>query len=653
MRYKKIILNNHRVFFGTQTLSIPDGQGVVVLHGKNGKGKTSFLNAIRWAWTDVCKARGGRRVTGRRLLNSQAVAEAAELRPVEGSVTLIFEDDAHEWELKRSITLTGESLHGDVTLLRDGVALSASDASQRLSEFMPGPIEQFFLFDGELLDQYEALVDDESVVGSPLRDAIEQVLGVPLVINAAKDVRALAEEAGKAIAAAAKRERSTQQLGIALEQAQDVAKQHRENRESEDERISKLETDLREVEEELAEQTNKLTLLGKRDAAREQRDALRASRDEARAELAASLGVSWRALLVDPLKVAVFKLEESLETDRVALAEQTVAIQLLAKQSELGPDVCPACASRLDAEHAAHLSEMLRNADPQEFDALTRGVQARAERLRTLRGIVDEGARSTLKVLEASSRRLDLELEDSKDDLEQLEDQLKDVPTGSLQTLVKNRTEIALRLEQARKLRAEADDAYRTTSGAVDSLRKQIAAQRPRTSDPATEQREKLTKDLADLFDKAIIAYRERLKVDVQDAATRLFTKMRTETDFVKLLINDQYGLRILNRSGEIVEDRSAGYEHLVALSLIGALQQCSPITGPVVMDTPFGRLDPDHVLGVLGQLNTLADQVFVLVHAGELNSETARTHLRNRLLAEFDLERVSSTNTQIKELRA
>jgi DNA sulfur modification protein DndD len=100
------------------------------------------------------------------------------------------------------------------------------------------------------------------------------------------------------------------------------------------------------------------------------------------------------------------------------------------------------------------------------------------------------------------------------------------------------------------------------------------------------------------------------------------------------------------------VDDRSAGYEHLVALSLIGALQECSPITGPVVMDSPFGRLDPEHVEAVVGQLNVLADQVFLLVHEGEIDRGTARQQLRGRLLAEYELTRVGAYNTTIRELR-
>jgi DNA sulfur modification protein DndD len=172
-------------------------------------------------------------------------------------------------------------------------------------------------------------------------------------------------------------------------------------------------------------------------------------------------------------------------------------------------------------------------------------------------------------------------------------------------------------------------------------------------ADPMTVRRERLLSSLAGLFEQAVVAYRDKLKEDVQETASKLFRSMRTETDFFKLVINDHYGLRILDNHGNAVEDRSAGYEHLVALSLIGALQECSPISAPVVMDSPFGRLDPDHVNAVVAQLNLLATQVLLLVHEGELDRPTAHRELRGRLLAEFELERVSAYNTIIREVRA
>ncbi len=240
---------------------------------------------------------------------------------------------------------------------------------------------------------------------------------------------------------------------------------------------------------------------------------------------------------------------------------------------------------------------------------------------------------------------------DAEDELEQLEDQLRDTGTEKLTELVEKRAQLTVRLGKANETYQQESANHTDMNGRVDRLRKQIELTGGGDADPAVQARESLTRALATLFEQAVVLYRERLRESVQETASKIFRNMRAESDFRKLVINDQYGLRILDTEGRVVEDRSAGYEHLVALSLLGALQECSPISGPIVMDSPFGRLDPDHVRGVVGQLNVLSDQVFLLVHEGEIDRSDARQQLRSRLLVEYELERVSAYETQIKEL--
>ena len=114
---------------------------------------------------------------------------------------------------------------------------------------------------------------------------------------------------------------------------------------------------------------------------------------------------------------------------------------------------------------------------------------------------------------------------------------------------------------KAQKILAEEKrTAIKTLSAKIDKVR-----------GPGVDDRvarlEELAASLGELFSSAIVSYRDTLKDQVAQASTELFRSMRTETDFQRLSINDQFGLRILDSSGSVVEGRSAGYEHLVALS--------------------------------------------------------------------------------------
>ena len=82
----------------------------------------------------------------------------------------------------------------------------------------------------------------------------------------------------------------------------------------------------------------------------------------------------------------------------------------------------------------------------------------------------------------------------------------------------------------------------------------------------------------------------------------------------------------------------------------MGALQANAPLRGPIVMDTPFGRLDPKHTANVVTALPTMAEQVIIFVQEGEIDRATVRNLLRGRLLQEYQLEKQTARRTLVKE---
>ena len=151
------------------------------------------------------------------------------------------------------------------------------------------------------------------------------------------------------------------------------------------------------------------------------------------------------------------------------------------------------------------------------------------------------------------------------------------------------------------------------------------------------------------IFEESKIRYREKLKQNVEKDATALFVNLTGDKDYVGLRINDNYGLEIIHRSGRTVPGRSSGYEHVVALSLIGALHKNAPLRGPIIMDSPFGRLDPTHKANIVRTLPDMAEQAMLLAYIGEIDDQVARKELGNHLIHEFKLERISSMHTEIR----
>ena len=59
---------------------------------------------------------------------------------------------------------------------------------------MPSEVSRFFLFDGELLQEYEELLAEDTNTGATIKESIEQILGVPVLTNGATDTASVLAE---------------------------------------------------------------------------------------------------------------------------------------------------------------------------------------------------------------------------------------------------------------------------------------------------------------------------------------------------------------------------------------------------------------------------------------------------------------------------
>ena len=169
----------------------------------------------------------------------------------------------------------------------------------------------------------------------------------------------------------------------------------------------------------------------------------------------------------------------------------------------------------------------------------------------------------------------------------------------------------------------------------------------------AFQRRERVLARARTVFEDAVDRYKAALRNRVQNSATQLFLKMTTEKeDYTSLAINDHYGLTILHKDGRAEDSRSAGAEQVVALALMGALQANAPLRGPIVMDTPFGRLDRQHTCNVVTALPSMAAQVVLFVQEGEIDRATVRELLGRHLLREYQLDKETARRTLVMEAR-
>ena len=154
--------------------------------------------------------------------------------------------------------------------------------------------------------------------------------------------------------------------------------------------------------------------------------------------------------------------------------------------------------------------------------------------------------------------------------------------------------------------------------------------------------------DLVDVFSQAIDILRSKLKNAIQVEASRVFKNLTTENQYKGLKINERYGLTIIDKDGQPVSIRSAGAEQIVAYSFICALNNTANKPAPVVIDTPFGRLDLKHRKNIITHIPEIAEQIIILVHEGEINRDTDLEPIGDRIGSIYDITRISSSQSQL-----
>ncbi|MBX3031311.1 MAG: AAA family ATPase [Chloroflexi bacterium] len=641
LRIKSLVVTDFGPFKGEQRLDFRPEDGVTIISGQNGRGKSLLLNAIRYA------------LFGRVLGRTGSPRDLADVTNWEQSAL----DSATPFKVVVDLDVDGVPYHvtrihhpaedrSEMLLARDGSLLALETAERALEQILPEQIARFFLFDGELLRQYEELAADPSK-GDELKAAIERILGLPALTNARTDLSTLLGQTNTQLAAAARTRDQTRDLGEHIAMAQDRLDRAQESVGVLSSQLEKLERELAAAESDMERTERQRATIAKRSHLKERRSRDQAALGEARASRASVLTEAWRAMLFPSVTalVGTLNLELGALNERRRAIASAIALREQ-RQQAIDDGRCPTCGHHLSRDEVSRFS-----AGPDERGADTTEIDERAARLTAQRDrlsrLAEPSIAGRIEAAEDAVDRIVVAIADIDAEMSTLNDQLDpDANLGSRELEIRwanlNRS-----IDNTRARRDDARAEIDEQETAIRQLRDKLA----RLGVPETDRFERkatLFAALGDLFRESVDVYRERLKSDVEREASMIFARLSSESEYKRLQINDGYGLQIVHEDGTIITERSAGYEHLVALSLLGALQRSAPLQGPVIMDSPFGRLDPEHTAKVIAALPALSPQVILLAYENEFDRDQAARALGSRLLSEKELVRVSSRHTII-----
>lgn len=634
-------------------LKLPES-GVTVIYGNNGRGKTTLMKAFRLALLGTPFS--GQSTTSNEHIDRPWVLEHCnrDLKAAEKygfEIRLAVRYDNAEWEIARRASPRGAVMPPlidadfelDESLRRADYVPGPAERKDLLRAMMPAEISRFFLFDGELLNQYAELLENESEMGRRISESIEQILGVPVLKNARDHLASLSQKLSRDAATEASKDQETRALGTSLKAKHDERQAQRDELERAIKERDELQVQRSELEADMRKQEIYATAVERLDRARADLAAAEKVRVGKFRELQREMADAWRTIVRE--KVVEAKAESQ---NAIVSAIEGLTHQLRLRAVERHH--CDVCDQEISDAHARWIGRTLdTNRGPLLTDQAARSAVARAADLDRFTTV---DVRRTVETIWRDISNARMQEVDAIGRIADAEETLGGRDEHQLRNLQDNYARVLTKLEAMQTAIQTTEDNIESIDKDIDRLERNLA-QRGTVALAEKQRRKNVTSSARDVFAQAVDRYKSALRAKVEASATDLFLRMTTgRSDYRKLSINDYYGLSIIHNDGQTESGRSAGQEQVVALALIGALQANAPLRGPIVMDTPFGRLDNDHTRNVVRTLPRMAQQVVLLVQEGEIDRSTVRSHLGTNLVKEYELSGDSFRRTTIVEVR-
>jgi DNA sulfur modification protein DndD len=201
MKLRSIKIKNFRQINGEQdiTFSSADDKNVTVIHGKNGAGKTSILNAFKWCFygkTDF-------ETKTDNILNKKAIFEAGPNAKVILSIQIEFDNDGDKYRAIRtahyitdSSADTANISQADRTIFQlwitrnsDGQTLSMDSPDLQINRIIPENLQPYFFFNGERIEKLSLGTSRDKI-----QSAIRSLMGIDVLERGASHLSTSAKK---------------------------------------------------------------------------------------------------------------------------------------------------------------------------------------------------------------------------------------------------------------------------------------------------------------------------------------------------------------------------------------------------------------------------------------------------------------------------
>ena len=635
MKFKSIQLKNYRQYRDAEIeFSIDPEKNVTVIQGVTGSGKTNLLNAITWCLYGEEKHLT-RRDSGLPIVNTFTIKELSDNEECEVRVELSLIDEQRKIKaiiirtqrfrktkdgIKPVSSISGSSL--SVLLYEKGRWSLIKNPEYFIEMILPRSLENYFLFDGEKLDEYFL----ES--GRRIEAEVQRMSQIDVIENALRHLSSIEKIIRNKI-----REESgnleINKIAVEIERLETYIEQLKEKLNEFLKEREKFESELRRIEDLAIKYERIKSMIDRERQLKLQVDSLREELEEVENEkVSYLLEMSPRLLVYKAINDCIKKIGERKEAGEIPPEYKKSFIKKLLDRGRCicGAELPPG------SKYRQNIERILR-----ETDELT----DYSEELIRLHGILnrikDDISNFERKIGQFNGRIkiLNEKIRSYEEQIELLRKQTEGYSDEDIQYYIGKRREYRYHIQRL----SEEIGRYRLE---IQSKEQELKKNR-NLYERLIKKEEKLEKyskqleilrksidKLSQIKNEIIEETKREIEQRVNESFLSLIWK---KEDYKEVKIKEGYQLSVKHASGlEGLGTLSAGESQVLALSFIIGLNVVSGFNAPIIIDTPLGRLAKDVRINLMKNLAKYLEnrQIILLVTDAEYTVDVRRAISEN-----------------------
>lgn len=632
MILKKVKLKNFRQYYGEQELefSIDPEKNITLIYGKNGAGKTSLFTALNWVLYGFEEVK----IDGK-IVNKKAIEEAKSKEKyfVQSEVVLTFSHLGRNYQIKREIifdVVNNESQINEEMEVLSPDPKKISTPLIALNPILPPNVRTYFFFDGEKIDEFSKPKHDKEV-----KEAVYKVLGVNTIERAISHIKDIARDYNKRL-----KSMSTGKLKDLREEYDSLM----EKIEKLDEEIENLKEERKSLEIQREEIIGRLREIGEINEEFEEKEKLEKRLENLEKELDNAYKNICEAINKSFLLIGSSAIEESEDLIKNILQDtEEIPVNYIIKLIEdiLKEKKC-ICGSELNIELKENLmNKKIELSNQQKEDKTEYMLLEINNKIPELKSKRDENL-NNLELYFQRKNEIKREIIEIQQKLDEISQKLKNHEIEDIKKLSNKLSELSQEIGEINQKIENLKSEREKLKEEREKIRSLISQEEKKEKKfLELKKREALTEEIYKQLEKVYEKLPSKLQKEIENEATNIFRKLiRKKEYFQRIKLSEDFILKLVDVYGdeEAKTEISAGERQVLSLSFILALAKVSKKEAPFVMDTPFGRLDPEHRKNILREIPNLARQIVLFVTPSEMTDDMKKI-IENKIGKEYELD--------------